>query len=502
MVLRDEQYTALQSIRIRPGKLREILTLPIQLVFSDSQPSTEFLTPIRGIRKYGPYDSTTSDRYTRIQFRGVEFFLFYPKGEGIVFKNLSKLASLLDGGYFERRGKRDVIFDGFENEFRLKEAFIPEPKEFVGYQPGNLRQELKKRGISFHDVIERGNRPIAIIGGTSHRSIRKNREQYLEAKLEFTRLGIPSQYASFYEHETGGAGILYGVGRKNLPFGYSLWNFALNIYGKVGGLAWVVRQKLSEGSKKTIDLTIGIRFVRSKKRKGFHIGYATILDRFGKLIGVVSSPPFKATIEKTALGMVVPMKVMKAIISEAIEKGINDPRVKRIFEEKQSLNLAIHRLSLFNLQSEIPGIELAITEYVDLGDFTHGLVSIVNTPSVLLFDRIATHWNVLRGTGMALSDHSATLYTAGAASLTDARAITYPITILTQNLGKENCPFKTLEEVCNHVASLAALHWQTVIPSSVRLPASLEFAQNIAQLSAYGIEPKKNSWLWRTLWFI
>jgi len=132
----------------------------------------------------------------------------------------------------------------------------------------------------------------------------------------------------------------------------------------------------------------------------------------------------------------------------------------------------------------------------------YALVPIIDRPLTLAFNKLAKYWNALRGTAIRLDDKVAILYTAGTKSLTNRGALSYPITVIAQNLGEEECPFTSLEEVCNHVYSLTNLHWQTVIPGSVRLPATLEFAQNIAKLASFGIVPKEDSWLWRTLWFV
>jgi hypothetical protein len=503
MVVKDERQSSIFAITIRKEKLKQIPTLETSLIFSDKQPSQEFIIPIRGIRKYGPYDTNTSDKHLSRKFRGVEFFVFYPKNEDMIYKTLSDLISMLRDGYFERRGSHDTTFEGFESEFKLKEVFIPEANEFIGYTPGNLQKELESRKIDFAQVFERGNRPIVIVGGTSHRSIMKNREQYLESKLQFTNLDLPCQYASYYECETSGAGILYGVRRKDRPFGYSLWNFALNIYGKVGGLAWVIRQDLSKVDSLVIDLNIGIRFVRSRSQKGFIIGYVTILDRFGRLIGVISSSPFKAQIEKGVAGMVVPREVMENIMVEVLKKAVNDVRVKEIFSEKETINIAIHRLSIFHSQ-EIQGIVSAIDKWYELKKMKikYALISIIDKPLILVLNKLATYWNALRGTTIRLDDKVAILYTTGTTSLNDRGVLSYPITVIAQNLGEKKCPFTSLEEVCNYVYSLTNLHWQTVIAGSVRLPATLEFAENIARLSSFGIIPKENSWLWQTLWFV
>jgi len=503
MVLKDKQRLTIFTITIKTEKLRQIQLLEIPLIFSEKQPISENLTPIEGIRKYGPYDLNCSQTLKR-KFNGVEFFVFYPKGEKIVLKRLSKLMSFLKSGYYEKRSYIDQDFNGLAEEFRLKNTFIPEEREFRGYEPGNLFRELEDWKEDLEQIFKRGNRPIVIIGGTSHRSVTKNRSQYIEAKRIFTELDFPCQYASFYQYEkeTSGAGILYNVGRKDRPFGHSLWNFALNIYGKIGGLAWVVRQKLSEDDEKVIDLTIGLRFVRSRDRKGFHVGYATILDRFGKLVGIVSSSPFK--IEKISFpGMVVPEKIMKEIISKALKNALNDPRIKEIYSKKGSINVAIHRVGSLFHKKEIYGISQGIKSTIkEYANVKYGLISVIKRSPALVFNRRSPRFNVIRRTAIGLNDITVILYTTGPTDTGSKSLISYPITIISQNLGEEKSPFESLEEICNHVFSLTNLHWQTVVPGSVRLPASLEFAQDIARLSSFGIEPKKDSWLWETLWFV
>jgi hypothetical protein len=502
MVIKDEQYSASYAIKIRKDKIKLISISQPPLIFSDGQPSQDTIyNPIQGIKKYGPYDINTSDRYISRKFESIEFFVFYPRNEEKILRNLRYLISLLRDGYNENRGNNDVDFKGFEKEFRLRNVFIPEDNEFIAYTPGNLHKELESRKDDFKNVFERGNRPIIIVGGTSHRSTSKNREQYLEAKHQFTNLDVPCQYASYYEYETGGAGILYNIERKDLPFGYSLWNFALNIYGKVGGLAWIIRQELSKATNQVIDLSIGIRFVQPKTRKGYTIGYVTILDRFGRLIGVISSPPFRGQIEEGIPGMVVPRQIMENIITAAIKKAVDDARVKEIFEKKETVNIAIHRPATFHPQ-EIQGIASAVNKQSGSLKIKYALISIVSNSPILAFDTSTKYWNPSRGSAIMLNDNVAILYTTGSLTGNHKRALSYPIVAIAQNLRGEKCSFTSLEEVCNHVYILTNLHWQTVIPGSIKLPATLEFAQNIAWLSSRGIAPKESSWLWETLWFI
>lgn len=498
MVIMDEQKILLNLIRIDTSQIKKIKVLQPRLIFSDYQPKEELLTPIHGLRKYGPYDVNTSDRVLTRRFNGIEFHIFYPKGEDTIFNRLKELMTFLKDGYFEKRDERDVEFRGFKEEFRLKDVFIPEPNEYVKYEPGKLSEKVIS--INYEEALQRGNVPIAIIGGVSHKSLRINRELYLESKMVFTMRNIASQYASFYER--GDLGILCKVTDRRTPFGFSLWNFALNIYGKCGGLAWIVPQSLSKESEEVVDLTIGLRFVKAPVMQGqgkqrFYVGYATIIDRFGRLVGVVSSRPFYIPPEVLMTsGMVVPYDVLNGMIKEALGTALSDVRFKKIFEAKQTINIAVHRLSIFN-REEISAIFSAIKSQMLEKVTKIGLVSIVNAPSLLFFDVIDDRITVEDYEAITLNKNTALMYTAR-----PSRRMAYPIAIKVLNLAEKGCLFNTLEEACNHIASLNALHWQTVIPGSVKLPASLEFAQDIARLSSYNILPQRDSWLWKTLWFI
>jgi hypothetical protein len=494
-----------ENVEIKLNLLAEIPTLPVKLIFDEKRQIEDNLRPAEGISKYGPYDHSTSIGALRRDFDSIEIFVFYPAGENIIRDGLSLLMRILSDGYKRKRKVADLEFRGLKDEFRLKNVSFPEPNEFVEYKVGSLRSEVEKHVQEIKGAFRGRNKPIVIIGGSTHKSVFQNREQYIEAKKVFTSLEIPSQYVSYYEYssEGSGAGLLYQVvkdsQKHDVPLGNSIWNLCLNIYGKVGGIAWVVKQKVSPSEDKIVDLSIGLRFAISKEYEGYSVGYATILDRFGRLIGTITSRPIKVT------GMEIPKEDMREYVSKILETAINDPRIKSIYEEaRRELNISVHRLNFFSLR-EMEGIKEAISEFKQDRDFReikYSLVPVIKKPTFILFDRTTKSGNVVRGTAYRINEKSAILYTAGLLSASDERAMTYPIIVCCQNLGEEDSIFKSLEEVCNHILNLSALHWQTVIPASIRLPATLEFAQNIANLDAYGVYPPINSWINRTLWFI
>lgn len=510
MVLISEERSLINSIQLAPSKFSIINTLPVELWFSDSQPHGTIIAPQQGISQFGPYDVNTLDSNNHRKFNSVEVIVFYPKGNLLIRDKLRQLIDFLKEGYFEERGSpmgrgADVNFAGLKNEFQLKEVFFPDTGKFIEYEPGKLGNAIFDNDITAIDILGRGNVPIAIVGGSTHRSVSINKQHYIEAKKSLTRWNLPCQYCSLYEIETGSLGILSQVDSDN-PFGYSLWNLALNIYGKVGGTAWVVRQKISENESKLIDLTIGIRFVMAPKQGGqelgftdkkYYVGHITVLDSFGRLVGAVSSRPIALPFEELmSRGMRIPTDTMILLLETVLSRAVNDERIKRIIETKSSLNISIHRMAKF-YPEEVSGIDAAINSIFSSKKVAVGLIGIVNDPSVLAF-KASTQSKMKPGTSVKLNDNSALIYTKAS-----TRAFyVYPIVAVCQNLGHTECCFNNVEEICNHILDISALHWQTVAQRSVRLPASLEFAEDIAHMAANQIVPETGSWLWRTLWFI
>ena len=485
------EKTLLEMVEIKPSLLRKISVDPPVYIFSDRQIGK--LLPIKGIHVYGPYDYQTTSEHLKRSFKGVEIFVLYPNGENNVKDALIQLISFVGNGYSQTNGY-DTNFDGFRNEFRLERLSLPEIDEFVKYEVGNLSSTLNELKSEFSEALRRENVPLVIIGGTSHRSFLERRNQYVEAKRCTTSIGIPVQYASYYEVKDGGYGILYQISKGLEGLGYSLWNFSLNLYGKVGGIPWIVRQGMDSN---IVDISIGLRF--AKTSKGYVVGHAVILDSFGRLIGTLTSSSFRIS------GMKVPRNLIREFLSAILEKALKDPRIVKIYENgKKVLNIALHRLNFFHPE-EIEGVKEAIekTKIVhQLEEIKLGLVSVIDKPTFTLFNDSAESKSAIVGTGLIINEKTAVVCTAGSLRAEDKRHLIYPVIVSCQNLGNENSLFDKIEDVCKHVVDLAALHWQTVVPASIRLPATLEFAQNVARLYVYGVQPPSNSWLERTLWFI
>ena len=478
-----------KEIWVDPNKLRILKVIHPVRRYSLLQPADETLDPIQGIRKYeGPYDVHPDDARVARDFDKVKMWAFFPKDYPKIGLLLDELLTYLTDGYVAQQHKEDIDFLGLKDEFKIAEVAIATPVKnrtrAIPYVVGKMKECLEEYGIiqEMEKARRLGYKPIAIIGGPSHRITTMYREYYLEAKRIFTNdVDVACQYASYYTLKEG-YGILYQIEQRR-PIGYALWNLALDIYGKLGGLAWTVLQIVSAEADKVIDLTFGIRFSKPDKQ-GYCAGYVTIIDRFGRLVGVVTAPQLRAK-GKRLKGMWIPRENMAEVVARAIDYVKSDPRMKDILKQR-AVNIVFHKPFGF-VKDEILGIHDAIEEI----EYSHvGLVAIVERPGLWGYE--LPFEGMLEGRCVALNDEMALIQT-----MTSMERYVHPIACVVYEWG----PFKSLSEVCNHILALTKLHWQTVIPH-VRLPASLEFAHKVARMYGYEIQPKEGSELWRTLWFI
>jgi len=477
-----------KDLWIDPSKLRVLKTFRPIRRYSPLQPEGRELDPIEGIRKYeGPYDIHPDDVRIARDFDKVKIWAFFPEDHPKIGLLLDELLTYLTEGYAAQPFKKDVDFLGLEDEFKLTEVAAVTPEESmkaIPYTVGKMKECLESYGViqEMENAHRLGYKPIAIIGGPSHKISTMYREYYLEAKRIFTNdIDIACQYASYYTLKEG-YGILYQIEQRK-PIGYALWNLALDIYGKLGGLAWTVLQQISAEADKVIDLTLGIRFSKPDKQ-GYCAGYVTIIDRFGRLVGVITAPQLKAKGKKLK-GMWIPEEDMAEIVARAIDYVKSDPRVRDILKQR-AVNIVFHKLFGF-VKEEVSGIHCAVEEI----EHSHvGLIAIIERPDIWGYE--LPFEGMLEGRCIALNNEMALIQT-----VTSMECYAHPIACVVYEWG----PFRSLGEVCNHILALTRLHWQTVIPH-VRLPASLEFAHKVARMYGYGIQPKEGSELWRTLWFI
>jgi len=485
-------------ISIEQTSIKKINVAQSRYIYKDGQ--TSFPRPTVGISENGPYDYNTSNNSLKRPFQAIKILPFVPVGTNNVYENLTKLLEYLISGYYEERkgpyGKSyDIVFGGLKKEFRLTDILID---NYVEYSPGRLSETLDKTDFNVEELRKQKIIPIAIVGGTSHKSYRNDREIYLEVKREFIKRDIPSQFASWYEPEgSNKLGILPAT-QNGASFGYTLWNFAISIYGKCGGIPWTILQSKNSRGDALVDLTLGMRFSYDHKEagEGYYIGQATVFDHYGKCIASFTSDMFSIPFHQfKSEGMVVPTNIMNSIVRNSIRITKEHPTVSGLYSKKESLSLAIHRQSLFH-NEEIIGIESAISEQKDYSSIRYGLIGISPEPYVMI---VPEKTGNQVGECVILSKNTALAYTTRPMI---GQPIAYPILIMAQNLGNKENPFSDMSEVCQHVIDLTGLHWQTANSNTVQMPATLQFAAEISKNQSRGIYPTQNSWLKSTNWFL
>ncbi len=489
------------------GDLMETLTIDPESIrlFKVSRPARRFsdtvtnpLGPIQGLRQIGPYDVNTSDPHLRRPFESFEVLCSYPAGDSAIRDDLSELVVYLDKGYSQLRGERDIEFAPLAETFHFGNAVFPQKTDFVPYDVKNLLDFEASIRRHVADIQARKNRPLVLVAVRSHKTIAATKNIYLPLKQTLTRLDVPSQFLSDYETTDTNLGVLYQL-RSSNSFGWAVWNVALAIYLKVGGIPWAVTQ--GGNVAEHIDVSVGLRFARlDGAEPGFCLGVATVLDRFGRIVGAVplENMEFHKAFDTPMPGMSLSTESAERLVTQALDKVLLDPRTQEVMQTRKPLTVAFHKLGpgAFHTE-ELSGIRQAMADKLRGREFKLAFVPIVATETLAMFGPPSQGRSVPDGYGAKLSEDTALLYT-----MASDRKFTAPVTVKLQNHGDDDCAFSSVEAACAHVQTLCGLHWQTVASGRLRLPADLQFAAHIARGFADGTQPASTSWLWKTQWYL
>ncbi len=484
----------LESVIIDPQAVKTFDVPKALLRFTDAAPMS--LSPLGGLRDIGPYDTKTSDDYLRRRFDRCEVMCAYPKGRTAILRDLDKLTSYLRNGY-DGTSDKDPDFPPFDKTFRLDSAVFSAGNEFVQYDLDALKPFRETILDWRQEVLHRGNRPLVLVAVESHKSIAPERDIYAPLKRLINREDIPSQFLSDYVTDQDHLGVLYYV-RMNRAVGYAVWNIALDMYIKLGGVPWTVDQGRQPGD--SIDITIGLRFAPYRDSQGFCLGVATVLDRFGRLIGTVplENLEIHRAHDTPIPGMCLNVEAAQRLVTKAFDKVLEDKRTQPIMRTGKALSLVRHKLGPGTFhREEVEGVERARASKLKRHDVHIAYVPVVAGETLAAFGPSTERGAMPEGRGLKLSDNTALLYTVAS-----DRKLTSPITVKVQNLAEPGCAFQGVEQACGHIQTLCGLHWQMVSSGKMKLPADLHFAHRIAQGFAKDIQPNPDSWLWQTQWYL
>ncbi len=463
--------------------------------FSDTV--TKPMKPLWGLQELGPYDVNTTDRHMRRTFDSCEVLAAYPEGDESTLEDTSKLVSYLDEGYHPK-GQYDASLDPFADVFRLDNVVLDDPDEFITYDIADLGGFNKEVTLRTKEVHDRGNLPIVLVAVHSHRTVSAGRDIYIPIKRLLNRNDIPSQFLSEYPTDHPTLGVLSQI-RQGKGVGWAVWNVALAMYTKLGGIPWAVTQ--SGKPEEHIDLTIGLRFARLPEGElGFCLGIATILDRFGRLIGTVplENAEYHQASDTPIAGMTLSADSAKKLVTGALDSVLLDPRTQAIMQARRPLSIVFHKLGPGQFHTdEMDGISAAIEAKLPGRKAWVAFVPIVSAETLAAFGPPSQGRSIREGQGIKLDRRTALLYTVAS-----ERQFHAPITVKLQNIDDSDCAFQTVDQACSHVQTLCGLHWQTVVSGRLKLPADLDFALSIARGFANDVQPRPRSWLWKTQWYL
>ena len=498
MPLVDERLGGdlLESLTIDPAAISEFDAPKAVLRFTDTAPRS--MTPWRGLQEVGPYDFNTTDRYLVRRFGQCEIFCAYPAGRRDIMADLSKLSSYLINGYTKPKGSSgDTDAPPFKTTFRLENVTVSPEAEFLSYNLENLEPFRLVVQEAVEEAKERGNQALVLVAIESHKSIASEKDVYAPLKRLLNRADIPSQFLSDLVTDEEQLGVLYNI-RSNQLVGWSLWNISLAIYTKLGGIPWAVTQ--GGAPDQAIQITVGLRFAPLSGERGFCLGIATVLDRFGRLIGTVPLERLHTypADDTPVPGMSLSFEDSQRLVTEAFDKVLEDQRTQPIMQAKKPLSVVIHKLGpgAFH-KAELAGIEQAKEDKLKGHTVFIAYVPVVAGETLSAFGPSSVQRVMPEGRGLRLAEDTALLYTVAS-----QRKFSTPITVKVQNLGDKDCAFTTVEHACEHIQTLCGLHWQMVSSGRMKLPADLHFAHKIAQAFASDIHPRPESSLWGTQWYL
>jgi hypothetical protein len=485
----------LESLTIDPAAVSEFDAPKAILRFTDTAPRS--MTPWRGLQDVGPYDFNTTDKYLVRRFGRCEIFCAYPAGRKDIQADLYKLSSYLIDGYTKPKGSNDADSPPFKTTFRLENVTASPEGEFLSYDLEKLEPFRLEVQEAVEEAKERGNQALVLVAIESHKSIASEKDVYVPLKRLLNQADIPSQFLSDLVTDEEQLGVLSHIRSKELV-GWSLWNIALAIYTKLGGIPWAVTQ--SGAPDETIQITVGLRFAPLRDERGFCLGIATVLDRFGRLIGTVPLERLHTyrAYDTPVPGMSLGIEDAQRLVTEAFDKVLEDQRTQPIMQANKPLSVVIHKLGPGTFhKDELVGIEQARADKLKGHPVFIAYVPVVAGETLSAFGPSSVQRVMPEGRGLKLAGDTALLYTVAS-----QRKFSTPITVKVQNLGDDDCAFTTVEHACEHIQTLCGLHWQMVSSGRMKLPADLHFAHKIAQAFANEIQPRPESSLWATQWYL
>lgn len=332
----------------------------------------------------------------------------------------------------------------------LEEWFDAEVPEINFIEVSNTKEYFKKiEEIPYTTVV------LTVI--PDEMSVDYDEDPYMPLKQEYASRGIPSQMVNF------------STCRNLRDSPVVLYNIALNIYAKAGGIPWILAEPLQ------VDAAIGLD-------AGGGAAAATILYNWTNL---------NFTWETEANPSVREVLSLETLLTRLAEK---------IAEERSPSNIVFHKEGLFH-PKEIQLLRKLVEDWKTQGlveeNFQYTVVEVKKkcVPRILR-EQGARYYNPVKGTCLILDKYKALVTTTG---YPDKILYTAPVKpLIVEIADTSNWDTANILQYAKQVYWLSELHWGSGIFTS-KYPITTLYAHRIIAFWIQGIHPTEQE---NTLWFL
>lgn len=461
----------------------------VQLLFDSLGTKTDY-SQRNGLRKYTPFDENSRNR----PFDKIKPYVIMP-GD-LAQATLYEFLDYLENGYTKRQHTTsgDDSFEGMKDIFKV-DFTPPDEDDIVFLDEGSLQEYeqaartlLRRWAVSENKDKNR----IVIVVIPEKFTIDDSHDPYIPLKRLFIEEGLPSQMLEI--------GHLRDLGNVSLGYGYLLWNFALDLYVKLGGKPWTLAQQINN-----VHCLIGMGF-GSTPENSLYVGIANVFDENGQWLSFASEDKELTEEERESLRnlehQVIGTSSYK-LHQDLTSRIINDSL--EVYSLSSNANVAtkvvLHKNGKVYAPEALGFLQALSSKMLDgarkLSGARFALVSIIKDHNLRLYGPLYSELplpmrnTVSRGAVQILDENTAVIATTGKNHMYYPGIGTPKPILLERYVPSEEVLKSTgfdigqiysIEEICEQVLALTQLHWGSI--GNIRLPVTSEYAQRIANFVA------------------